>query len=306
MYIIYVSYNLDEFLYNIVLPYDCINCTNLLCTNIINTNSIQLLHDQIILALLRSSEVIPETGTKSKNIPGWNDYIKHLKLTASFWRNLWRDNSSPLTGQIHDIMKETRRKDHYGIRNVKSNEEDIKKQKFAETLCDNNSRQFWFEVKKIRNKNTLSSQCIDNISGDENIANLFLHKYNQLYNSVHYDDTEMSTLCDENVNDIHVHCIANPSKHKHTHCITVEQVKFAINKLKPGKSDSTDGLLSDNFKNDTHLLYSYIALLFTCMLTHGVSPIDFCLSVIVPIPKNKRANKCDSSNYRAIAISSLL
>ena len=39
------------------------------------------------------------------------------------------------------------------------------------------------------------------------------------------------------------------------------------------------------------------------MLTHGVSPIDFCLSVIVP--KNKRANKCDSSNYRAIAISSL-
>ena len=53
----------------------------------------------------------------------------------------------------------------------------------------------------------------------------------------------MSTLCDENVNGIHVQCIANPSKH--THCITV--VKFAINKLKPGKSDSTDGLLSDNF-----------------------------------------------------------
>ena len=42
------------------------------------------------------------------------------------------------------------------------------------------------------------------------------------------------------------------------------------------------------------------------MLTHGVSPIDFCVSVIVPISKNKRANKCDSSNYRAISISSLL
>ena len=35
-------------------------------------------------------------------------------------------------------------------------------------------------------------------------------------------------------------------------------------------------------------------------------PLIFCLSVIVPIPKNKRANKCDSSNYRAMAISSLL
>ena len=75
------------------------------------------------------------------------------------------------------------------------------------------------------------------MSGDENIANLFLNKYNQLYNSVDYDDNEMSTLCDENVNDIHVHCIANPIIHKHTHCITVEQVKFSINKLNPGKSD---------------------------------------------------------------------
>ena len=38
------------------------------------------------------------------------------------------------------------------------------------------------------------------------------------------------------------------------------------------------------------------------MLTHGVSSIDFCASIIVPIAKNKRANKCDSSNYRAISI----
>ena len=53
---------------------------------------------------------------------------------------------------------------HYGIRNVKSNEEDIfKKQKFDETLCNNNSRQFLLEAKKIQNKNTLFSQCIDNI-----------------------------------------------------------------------------------------------------------------------------------------------
>ena len=62
------QYNMD--LIFIDLPYDSIHYTNLLCTNIIHTNSIQILHDQIILALLRSSEVIPETGTKSKNIPG--------------------------------------------------------------------------------------------------------------------------------------------------------------------------------------------------------------------------------------------
>ena len=42
------------------------------------------------------------------------------------------------------------------------------------------------------------------------------------------------------------------------------------------------------------------------MVTQGVSPNDFCVSVIVPIPKIKRTNKCNSSNYRGISISSLL
>ena len=40
-------------------------------------------------------------------------------------------------------------------------------------------------------------------------------------------------------------------------------------------------------------------------LTHGVAPDGLLLSKLVLIPKNKRGNKSDSSNYRAIAISSL-
>ena len=42
------------------------------------------------------------------------------------------------------------------------------------------------------------------------------------------------------------------------------------------------------------------------MLIHGVAPGGLLLSTLVPIPKNKRGNKTDSNNYRAIAISRLL
>ena len=42
------------------------------------------------------------------------------------------------------------------------------------------------------------------------------------------------------------------------------------------------------------------------MLTHGVVPGGLLLSMLVPIYKNKRENKSDSSNYRVIVISSLL
>ena len=58
--------------------------------------------------------------------------------------------------------------------------------------------------------------------------------------------------------------------------------------------------------NVTELLFSYISMLFSMMLTHGVAPQGVLLSTLVPIPINKRGNKCDSNNYRQITISSLL
>ena len=42
------------------------------------------------------------------------------------------------------------------------------------------------------------------------------------------------------------------------------------------------------------------------MLSHGTTPAGLLLSTMVPLIKNKHGNKCDSNNYRAIAISSLL
>ena len=53
-------------------------------------------------------------------------------------------------------------------------------------------------------------------------------------------------------------------------------------------------------------MFTIISLLFAAMLNHGVAPTGLLLSTLVPIPKNKRGNKCDSDNYRQIAISSLL
>ena len=92
----------------------------------------------------------------------------------------------------------------------------------------------------------------------------------------------------------------------HTYYVTHDQVQRAINIIKLGKSVCIDGMLLDNFKNGTIKLNIYISLLFFSMLTHGVTPGGLLLSKLVPIPKNKRRNKFDFSNYRAIAISSLL
>ena len=54
------------------------------------------------------------------------------------------------------------------------------------------------------------------------------------------------------------------------------------------------------------MLFSYISLLFSMMLTHSVAPQGLLLYTLVSIPKNRRGNKCDSNNYRQIAISRVL
>ena len=92
----------------------------------------------------------------------------------------------------------------------------------------------------------------------------------------------------------------------HTHCITIPHVQVAIKRFKTAKSDCTDHLVWDHFINGTDRLFTLISLIFTCMQSHGVSPLGLLCSTMVPVPKDRRGSKSDSNNYRAIAISSIL
>ena len=58
------------------------------------------------------------------------------------------------------------------------------------------------------------------------------------------------------------------------------------------------------------MLYQYILVLFNAVLTHGVSSDDFKISILIPIlipiPKGASVDKSNASNYRAMALSSIL
>ena len=240
----------------------------------------------------------------------YNENVQHSKEIALFWRSIWLNNNSPRQGVVADIMRRTRAKYHYCIREVKKNELLHKKQAMARSIAENNSRNLWTECRKIRQKLANSPNCMDTVVGDKNITELFGYKYDELYNSVSYDKDEFLTLQKENDCNIELYCIDNvnheSSNHIHTHDITVEHVTNAISHLKSEKNDNFEGLSSDNFKNGTHLLNVYISLLFSTMLSHGTAPAGLLLSTLVSLIKNKRGNKCDSNNYRAIAISSII
>ena len=49
-----------------------------------------------------------------------------------------------------------------------------------------------------------------------------------------------------------------------------------------------------------------LSIIFTLFLSHGFTPDSLILDRMIPIPKDKKKSFCNSSNYRAIALSSIL
>ena len=56
----------------------------------------------------------------------------------------------------------------------------------AEAIINNNSRDLWSEIRKVGNTTKTVLTCIDGVTGNINIAELFSNQYNKLYNSVRY------------------------------------------------------------------------------------------------------------------------
>ena len=93
-----------------------------------------------------------------------------LEKLFFFLRSIWINLNSPRTHIVADIMRRTRATYHYKIRKLKKDHEKLQKEAMAKAISENNSGQLCTEVKKIRNKNSLSINCIDDITGNSCIA----------------------------------------------------------------------------------------------------------------------------------------
>lgn len=168
----------------------------------------------------------------------------------------------------------------------------------AHDLLNNRSKSFWNEVKKVNGKSNNLPNMVDDVVGGQGISEVFANKYETLYNSVSYDESDMHVLS----NNIE-HSIQNSVG---SFCINYDDVKTALRKIKRGKNDGHGILYTDHFINGSSKLYVLLTMLFNCMIIHGFTPDGFNISTIQPLVKNKRKSLNDSSNYRAIALSSPL
>ena len=74
-------------------------------------------------------------------------------------------------------------------------------------MLQQNSNSFWQNVKHVKSGKSAFPTLIDDTHGNENIRNLFLEKYKNLYNYVPYNQRDMVTFQSEMESNIDNKCM---------------------------------------------------------------------------------------------------
>ena len=291
---------LDKALRNIHIPWEAIQCCDKSCT--MHYCELQLFHDAIVKACVESGkQCIAHTSKSGKTsaLTGWNEFVKPYRDDSIFWHTIWRQCGSPRNAVVADVMRRARKEYHNAVRALRLDQHQLHRQKVSQALLNNKNCDFWKEIRKAKGNCDALPSVIDCMSKDEDISDLFAKKYDQLYNSVSFDQNSMSILTakiDELIDE-------SPNVYPH---VSVDDVVRGISQTKRNKKDSKSVFYTDHFINSNLQLRVFLSMLFSSLIVHGFTPNDFNEATIFPLIKNKRKSVSDSTNYRAIALSSPL
>ena len=178
-----------------------------------------------------------------------------------------------------------------------------KETKIISSLINNNVTDFWKKITRSKSNDVYLPDQIDRVKGDKDINNLFTKKYNALFNSVSYDNSDMGRVKELITQEAESH--SNDGNCNKCQMVNTQQVIKAVEKLKRHKHDGNTEVYTYHFKSAPNVLYELIADLSTSMFKHGHSPKQFSISTIISIPKNKQKSFTASTNYREMALSSI-
>ena len=295
--------DLSSLLSDINIDELALSCTNVHCTDQQHKDAIDDMCQDVFRSVSTAvSSNIPRTNITSKlynPMPGWNDAVKELKDKSIFWKSVCVSADRPLDNNLHRLMKTTRHKYHFAIKKVKKHEKAIRKSKFLQACLNNKIEDIFSELKAMRNKGGHISKVNDGKNKQLEIAEHFKEMYQEIYN-IHDDTAEFNRIKILNSNKI------NNTDLNIVNRITPAIVQKSIENFHNGKNDSFYEWRSDALKHAKELVATPLADLLKSMIIHGHIPPMFLLCSLIPIIKDNKASKMTSSNYRLIAITSLM
>ena len=297
---------IDNFLNELESNLNSIKFSEGLMCNDVHCNNVQHRVDITVytLTLLEMIDFSTKNNIPSSSVPhekkilGWKEFVQPYKDEANFYHAVWLSYGKPINCNVHYAMKRTRNIYHYAIRKVKNNMEFLKNEKFLEHSLNKNPNELLNDFKKLKNSKNPKACSIDGHNSDNDIAQHFATIYSDLYNK-----TDSSA---ELENEYHyLDSLVVPNDMHSVECISPSLVCQIISKLDRRRNDSLYSFKSDAIVIGKNILCKYLAILYQAALIHGFLPKEILSAKLQPIVKNKLGDHSDSSNYRAIGISSI-
>ena len=138
---------------------------------------------------------------------------------------------------------------------------------------------------------------IENVSGEQPIADKWENKYRRLLNST---DESLSNL-------VHFHLSneSNPNDLR-KYFTNADIVNSLIPKLQQNRSAGFDGMSAEHLIYAHRVLAVYLSILFNVCLLHGCMPQNCLNTLLIPIRKSAMKEVRDSYNYRPIALATVI
>ena len=145
----------------------------------------------------------------------------------------------------------------------------------TESVATGSTRDLWTECKHISRSGTSKAIEIDDVIGDQNIADLFAAKYAVIYNS--------SSACYREISKIHSAITSQIKSENNMYIAQVDitEVTNVISALNANKSDESPALCSNHLLIASSHIHRYIAQLITLILRHSLQQYRILGSMVI-------------------------
>ena len=268
-----------------------LNCNDFKCKDKNHLQEIKDFYTLIVNIILLCSINLCKSKFCRKQIPGWNDYIKPFYIEARNKFFIWRNSGRPLNCNSHYEMIESRKTFKKKLKYCRKHENEIKNEKIAESLHNNDSKGFWNKVKSKFFKKANVCLKIENSVDPPIIAEKFSDFFKTIYRSNLDNDIE-----DDNFDNYF-------SYGDYFYSFSFSDLKLAISKLNPYLG--IDNIYSHHLKFAPDSLINLIVLLVNSCLQHSYIPDNVSCGIISPLIKDKLRDQSKIENYRPIMKSSV-
>ena len=155
-----------------------LRCKDVTCVQ--HNDMLQILYEDVLNVCIHSAEeCIPMTkigSEKDQCIQGWNDYVAEYHQEALCWHYWWKVVGRPHQDHTSEMRRITRARYHRVRKLIQKDNESIRKEKVAEAMSKNGTRDLYSEVRNMTAGKRTNLISVDGLTDDNDLYHLFSKK----------------------------------------------------------------------------------------------------------------------------------